>query len=175
LSAAGLDHADALRQQPDLLLPGQWLSSPQRRARQTAEAAAGYAPIEIDEDLREIDFGRWEGLSFPEISAADPEAVGCWARLEPGFGFPDGESLDDFQARIARVAQRIATGTARRVYVVAHGGVIRALLCLWMGWPPESQLLLDVCPASITRLRLSGTHGVLCGFNDLCHTAESAR
>jgi uroporphyrin-III C-methyltransferase/precorrin-2 dehydrogenase/sirohydrochlorin ferrochelatase len=175
LSSAGLDHAVTLRQQPDLSLPGHWLSSPQRRAQQTAEAAAGHAPIEIDADLREIDFGRWEGLSFAEIAAADPEAVGRWAKLEPGFAFPEGESLAGFQARIAGVAERIAAGTARRVYVVAHGGVIRALLCRWMGWPPESQLLLDVRPASITRVRLSGPRGVLCGFNDLCHTAEAAR
>lgn len=173
LSTMGIEHAVALRRHADLAGVGLCLSSPSLRARQTA-AAAGL-DTEIDDDLREIDFGRWEGLSFSEIAAADPEAVERWARLDPDFRFPGGESLQEFRERVRRVAQRIETGSPRRICVLTHGGIIRALLCHWLGLPPEAHLLLDVRPASLTRVRLSGSRGTLCGFNDLCHTAEVIR
>jgi broad specificity phosphatase PhoE len=174
LSTLGLEHAAALRRHTELALPcARRLASPSLRTRQTAQAAG--LDVELDDDLREIDFGAWEGLSFAEIAASDPEAVDRWARLDPAFGFPRGESLPAFHARIGRAARRIAEGAPRRVVVVAHGGVIRALVCHWLGLPAEAHLLLDVSPASVTRVRLFGGRGVLAGLNDLSHTAEVIR
>ncbi len=173
LSATGIEHAVALRRHAELAGRCVCLASPALRARQTA-AAAGL-DAEIDDDLREIDFGRWEGLSFAEIAAADAEAVERWARLDGDFRFPEGESLEEFRERVNRAAQRIETEQPRRICVFTHGGVIRALLCRWLGLPPEAHLLLDVSPASLTRVRLFGSRGTLCGFNDLCHTAEVIR
>lgn len=173
LSTMGIEHAVALRRHAELVGVEGCLTSPSLRARQTA-AAAGL-DAEIDGDLREIDFGRWEGLSFSEIAATDPEAVERWARLDPDFRFPDGESLAEFRERVRRVAQRIEAGPPRRICVFTHGGVIRALLCHWLELPQEAHLLLDVRPASLTRIRLFGSRGTLCGFNDLCHTAEVIR
>ncbi len=45
-------------------------------------------PVEIDDDLREIDFGRWENRRFEEVSAAEPELVGRWAAFAPTSSFP---------------------------------------------------------------------------------------
>jgi uroporphyrin-III C-methyltransferase/precorrin-2 dehydrogenase/sirohydrochlorin ferrochelatase len=174
LSTTGLEHAAALRRHVELLHVGTGcLASPSLRTRQTAAAAGLDATF--DEDLREVDFGKWEGLRFAEIAAADPEAVERWAKLDPEFRFPGGESLAEFEARIRRVAERLAAGPPRRVAVVTHGGVIRALVCHWLGLPPEAHLLLEVGPASVTSVRLSGNRGTLCSLNDLCHTAEVIR
>jgi uroporphyrin-III C-methyltransferase len=174
LSTLGLEHAAALRRHAELARPcARRLASPSLRARQTAQAAG--LDVELDDDLREIDFGAWEGLSFAEIAASDPEAVDRWARLDPAFGFPRGESLEAFHARMRRAACRIAEGAPRRVVVVAHGGVIRALVCHWLGLPAEAHLLLEVSPASLTRVRLFDGRGVLSGLNDLSHTAEVIR
>lgn len=174
LSTTGLEHAAALRRHTELLRAGtECLASPSLRTRQTA-AAAGLAAVLVD-DLREIDFGEWEGLSFSEIAAADPEAVERWAKLDAAFRFPKGESVDEFQARVRRVAERLAAGPPRRVVAVTHGGMIRALVCHWLGLPPEAHLLLEVSPASVTRVRLFGNRGTLCALNDLCHTAEVIR
>lgn len=174
LSTTGLEHAAALRRHIELLHAGTTcLASPSLRARQTAAAAGLDATF--DEDLREIDFGEWEGLRFAKIAEADPEAVDRWAKLDPEFRFPGGESLTEFDARVRRVAERLAAGPPRRVAVVTHGGVIRALVCHWLGLPPEAHLLLEVSPASVTRVRLSGNRGTLCALNDLCHTAEVIR
>lgn len=174
LSTIGLEHAAALRRHSGLAPAGAaCFASPSLRARQTA-AAAGFQ-AGIDEDLREIDFGQWEGLRFAEIAAADPEGVERWAKLDTGFRFPGGESLAEFETRVRRLAERLAAGPPRKVVVVTHGGVIRALVCHWLGLPPETHLLFEVSPASVTRVRLSGNRGTLCGLNDLCHTAEVIR
>jgi uroporphyrin-III C-methyltransferase/precorrin-2 dehydrogenase/sirohydrochlorin ferrochelatase len=174
LSTIGVEHAAALRRHAGLAHAGAaCLASPSLRARQTA-AAAGFQ-ADIDEDLREIDFGHWEGLRFSEIAAADPDGVERWARLDAGFRFPGGESLAEFETRVRRLAERLAAGPPRKVVAVTHGGVIRALVCHWLGLPAETHLLLEVGPASVTRLRLSGNRGTLCALNDLCHTAEVIR
>jgi len=174
LSTIGLEHAAALRRHIELLhARTTCLASPSLRARQTAASAGLDATF--DEDLREIDFGEWEGLRFAEIAEAYPDSVDRWAKLDPEFRFPGGESLTEFDARVRRVAERLAAGPPRRVAVVTHGGVIRALVCHWLGLPPEAHLLLEVSPASVTRVRLSGNRGTLCTLNDLCHTAEVIR
>ena len=172
LSAAGLEQSAALGRRVDLHEMGtEYLTSPALRTRQTAAAAGLDAAI--DEDLREIDFGQWEGLTFNEIAAGYPEAVERWAKLDPAFCFPKGESLVEFQTRVRRVAERLAARPPCRVVVITHGGVIRALVCHWLGLPPEAQLLLEVSPASLTRVRLFGDRGTLCTLNDLCHTTEA--
>lgn len=150
-----------------------FLVSPMARTRQTAEplAAEGRA-LEIMEDLREVDFGAWERLSFEEIARRDPEAVARWSAFDPEFGFPGGESLAGFAARVRRAAEAIETMQAGRVLVVSHGGVIRALLCHWLGLSPRDYLLFEVQPASLTTVRLFGARGVLTGLNDRSHLTE---
>ncbi len=62
-------------------------------------------PVYFNPDLKEIDFGDWEGLSFQEIAAADPEHVLKWARFKPDFSFPGGESITHFLDRVGRIAK----------------------------------------------------------------------
>ena len=108
---------------------------PAPRAAQTAEilrSATGCAP-ETDPDLREIDFGRWEGKTFSEIRDSSPEEVERWARFAADFAFPGGESLRDFLGRVRRAADRLAADEAETVLAVTHGGVIKAMLCHLLG------------------------------------------
>ena len=174
LSPEGELQASALARRDDLRAPGRCLASPLRRVTATAQRALDGRPFEIDPELREIDFGRWEGLTFATIAAADPDAVARWARLEPGFAFPEGEALDSFWARVRGVAERIealATAGETRVTLFTHGGVIRALLCHWLGLGPEHYLDFEIAPASVTTLKLYNGRGVLtemedCGLNE---------
>lgn len=174
LVPAGLAEAQRLAERLSALLRNRGehmavvaLSSPARRALETARlATAGLtAPggaglsIESDPDLREIDFGRWEGLCFPEIAARDPALVAEWARGGMDFCFPEGESLRSFRERVARIGNRIRRCSARIVVVFTHGGVIRFLLCDFLGLPPSSHGQFQVETGSITGLhcRSDGT------------------
>jgi broad specificity phosphatase PhoE len=171
LSAEGRRQAAALAG-PLARLPdgASLLVSPLRRTRETAEFALGRgANFAVDPNLREIDFGRWEGMGFAEILAAAPAAVDRWAALAEDFAFPDGESIGNFRKRTAAAAGRIAADPAETAVVITHGGVIRFLICHFLGLPDRAHLLFDVQPASISEIRIDGGKGVLTLLNDRRH------
>lgn len=146
------------------------LCSPLLRARETAAIALGTdGPLIIDDDLREIDFGRWESLSFAEIAASDPASVEKWADLDDDFTFPGGEEIGAFRKRIGAAAGRIAGDPAGIVVAVTHGGVIRHLICLFLGLDYRHYLHFDVQPGSVSEIAIEGGKGVLTRLNDRCH------
>lgn len=126
LSEAGRRQA---RRAADALdaLAGPVLASDLRRARETAEILAeglGCGPVVPEPALREIDVGRWSGLTHPEIEALDAQGYADWraGRLE---AFPGGETRAAFAERVLRGLERAAMAEAS--LVVAHGGVLRAV------------------------------------------------
>jgi alpha-ribazole phosphatase len=170
LSAEGKRQAAALAGPVARLNSARFFASPLRRTRETAEIALGTdRRFEIDENLREIDFGRWEGMNFAEIAAADPVAVDCWAALEDAFAFPKGEGIANFRERIRAAAERIIADHAGTVVLFAHGGVIRFLICRFLGLPDRHHLLFDIRPASLSEIRIDGGCGVLTRLNDRHH------
>ncbi len=171
LSTEGKLQAERLRPYLESLSPMTVLSSPYTRCQETSRIAAEPLgiPVKIDDDLREIDFGRWECLTFDEIATRDPNAVEGWARYEGDFTFPGGERIGDFLERISKAGDRIARqGTARTV-VFTHGGVIRAMICHFLKIDPRHYLLFEVRPASITTIRLFKEGGILTDLNRRCH------
>jgi broad specificity phosphatase PhoE len=149
-------------------------SSPLARCRQTAAAMARSLPVRLDADLREIDFGRWENRTFAEVAAAEPDLIARWTDYDPVFAFPGGESLAGFQARVSQVAGRLAANPAGTVLVVSHAGVIRALVCHYLGLRPSQYVLFDVAHASITLIRLFDGRGVL-AIDAACRARHAPR
>ena len=109
-------------------------SSPLRRAMETANYASQECqlPIEPLDDLREIDFGQWEGLLWQEVVARDASYSQQWLDRYPDLCAPEGESFADFRRRVLRgLGAVLRTGEVRcahRICVVAHAGWIRAAL-----------------------------------------------
>lgn len=112
-------------------------SSPLRRARDGARIIAGpTAVIGEVEEFREVDFGDFEGLTAAEIEARFPTEFARWNRdrLAPDYAYPRGESRAAFTARVERGVARMLTllgpepPPARPALVVAHRGVIRAII-----------------------------------------------
>jgi|GEM_PF-677146 len=174
LGDKGLQQAVALATKAELHKPGIVFASPMRRVRQTLEAVLPNSECTWLDDLREIDFGNWENQTFAEIAENDPINTGRWAKLDGGFEFPGGESLESFQRRISKVAQTVldqayADEQCERVFIFTHGGVIRALIGHWLGLPMHTHLLLEVSRASVSTLRLYGERGVLTKLNDTGH------
>jgi alpha-ribazole phosphatase len=106
-------------------------TSPLTRALETAApiaAAHGLEPVR-DERLSELDFGELEGLSYEEIQAARPELFEAWMATPAAVRFPGGEAYADLRARVlAAVAEIRERDEGEAVAVVAHGGVVRAVL-----------------------------------------------
>jgi broad specificity phosphatase PhoE len=169
LSEEGKRQAAALSGELGRLNGAHLLCSPLLRTRQTAEIALGAADVcDVDSDLREIDFGRWEGMGFSEIAASDPDAVERWAALDGDFAFPGGEGLRDFGKRIDAVAGRITADPAETVVAFTHGGVIRYLICRFLGLEDRHFLLFDIRPGSLTEIGIEGGKGVLTHLDNHC-------
>ena len=117
-------------------------SSPLRRAHRSAELILqdiAHPPIEISlvDGFREIDFGRWEGWTWDEVEARDPENLARWSSEGPAFRFPEGEVRREFVARVQAcvgpsIEQRFAAG-AEHVLTVVHKGVIKAIVAQLLG------------------------------------------
>ena len=106
------------------------LSSPLRRALETAEPAAlalGLEP-ETDERLRELDFGEWEGKTLAEIREEDPETARLFEE-DAQHGFPGGEPLGEGADRALAVFADLSRSHAgSTVLVVAHNTLLRLAL-----------------------------------------------
>jgi broad specificity phosphatase PhoE len=116
------------------------VSSPLSRAWESATLVAPGRPVRLDPDLREVDFGLWEGLTAPEIEARDPVRYQDWTRKRPGFDYPDGERRVDFQARVARAVDAMLADRVASVLAVAHKGVIRTMVRKLTGEEPTEGL-----------------------------------
>ena len=108
------------------------------RAQQSAAplAAARRTGVMAVPPLREMAMGRWEGLTFAEIRAREPELCDRWLADPFAMPFPDGEGLADLQARALPAFRRVVERHAgRRIAVVAHGGTNRVILAEALGLP----------------------------------------
>ncbi len=141
------------------------LCSPMRRCRQSLEALELTAPCQFQDELREVDFGAWEGKSFSEIVASDDQSVAAWAAGAADFTFPGGESLALFYDRMAAFWRSLTTAEGDSLVVVTHGGVVRHLLCLALALPWEKYLLFEITLGSLTSLSLYSHGAVLTSLN----------
>ena len=81
----------------------------------------------MDPNFREIDFGRWEGLTAEEIQASDPVLYEDWQSGRKGFDYPGGEPRAAFRARVTHGVESLKESGACSVLLVCHKGVIRML------------------------------------------------
>ena len=125
LTAAGRSRAaavgDALRGRSFSLV----LCSPLRRARETCALAGFEDAAAIDEDLREWDYGSYEGMTTTEIRSSAPDWV-LWRD-----GCPGGESPVDVGARADRVLARLRSADGEAL-AFAHGHILRVLTARWL-------------------------------------------
>ena len=148
LNGKGREQANAVGRSLKKLMPteiarldaaGAFVASPLLRTRETMElarAAMGLAPerYRLDPTLKELSFGDWEGLTWPEVEARDPAALRAREAGKWNFAPTDGESY-------AMLCDRVRPWLAARngdAFVASHGGVARAFLALIAGVKPET-------------------------------------
>jgi len=132
LSERGRRQVASWRLPPESAGPAAWVSSPLRRAVETAGMLAGAAPT-VEAALVEMDWGEWEGLTLDEIRGrhgadfARNEARGL------DFRAPRGESPREVLERVQRWLSQLPARPAP-VVAVTHLGVLRVLLAAATGW-----------------------------------------
>ncbi|MEZ0076127.1 bifunctional RNase H/acid phosphatase [Planotetraspora sp. GP83] len=148
------------------------VSSPLLRARQTAEAVAARTelPVSVEDDLRETDFGAWEGYTFAEIQERWPDELAAWL-ADPGVAPPGGESFATTARRVDRARDRIVTAhEGKSVLVVSHVTPIKMLVRLALMAPPEAlyRMHLDLACLSLIEYYADGP-AVVRTLNDTAH------
>ena len=143
--------ADYLKAEPITAI----YTSPRSRALESARILAGVrsCPFEVCADLREIDFGDFEGLPYDEIAARYPDLYRQWMDTPTEVRFPNGESFSEMRIRVLRAfddIQREREG--QTVAIVSHGGVNRILITWALEMPDNCLFRLAQDYAAINLL-----------------------
>src|SRR5258708_736020 len=134
------------------------VSSPLQRALATAAIAAGELGLTavIDDDLRETDFGDWDGFTLAEIQQRWPAAAASWRR-DPEQAPPGGESFAETAHRVNRACDRLLRDHGgQTVLVVSHITPIKILLCRALGVPLGTVYRLYLGSACINEIQWHG-------------------
>lgn len=122
-----------------------FVASPLSRTRETMELvrrAAGLEPdsYRLDDRFKELSFGSWEGLTWKEVRARDPQGAAGRHRDKWGFVPPGGESYAVLAERIGPVVAELTRDTV----LVSHGGVARVMLALLCGMSRRQAPVEDI-------------------------------
>ena len=128
-------------------------TSPMKRCIQTASLYFPENKQELITDARECDFGSWEGMTFQEIADKYPDKVERWKSGED-FTFPDGERIKDFSDRVEKMSQELIQKEEKSVVLVSHAGVIRFMLCHFLGIEYRRSMAFNVEPGSFNCIKV---------------------
>jgi broad specificity phosphatase PhoE len=141
-------HARAERLRPFPRRRGPVLTSPARRAHETA-AALGLDATP-DEALRDLDLGRWSGRRLEAVEAEEPAALAAWL-TDPEAAPHGGETILALAARAAAWLDRIGESEGT-ITAITHPAVIRVAILHTLGAPMGGFWRIDVAPLSFTEI-----------------------
>lgn len=134
------------------------LTSPMLRARETCRIA-GYGDVaKIEENLREWDYGIYEGRTTAEIRKEHPN----WSIWDAPP--PEGEPVEHVAVRAQQVIDR-AVNTGGNVALFAHAHILRILAVTWLGLPPRDGSLLALSTGSVSTLGFERETRVISTWN----------
>ena len=145
LSAAGIEQSRRLAER----LEGERLSavysSDLKRAIATAQSIAARHSLTVQTNTawREIDMGKWDGLSLNDVYMQNEESVRLLFEEPESFQYPDGETFLAFNSRIEETVKDLLGKHAEgKVALITHGGVARAIIGTALGMPMRTWLRL---------------------------------
>jgi broad specificity phosphatase PhoE len=175
MSAEGYRQVEKLR---DRLATEQFdavYSSDLKRTRITAEIISSCHSNEIITcpELREINYGETESLTFGEIKKQFPELAEAIHNFSPDMNFPGGESLQDFIARTLKFLDRLDLKASQpKILIISHGGPMRTLICELLGVGQGFWRTFRLDNASLTIIDTYPERAILSLLNDTSHLNE---
>ncbi len=172
LSAAGYRQVERLR---DRLVDDKIdavYSSDLRRALVTAEIISSGHKMDIATrpELREVNYGNVEGLTFEEISRLYPEIAESLTNFSLRLRFPGGEGFEEFIERTSKFLDKLKRHTpSQTILIVSHSGPLRVLICHLLGMDLKHwrQIRLDNASLSIVETYPQGA--IISRLNDTAH------
>jgi broad specificity phosphatase PhoE len=136
------------------------IASDLTRAAQTAAAIGAACGVRVEPEprLREMRFGVWEGLTWPEIVERDPLLADRDWTAHRSYVPAGGETFEEVSARIRPVLDELSARLEPdgRALLVSHAGIMHALVRVALDEPDEAALGITFLPASIMRLHGDG-------------------
>ena len=146
-------------------------TSPLDRALYTANSIGerhNLKPIILPE-LQEIDFAGWEGQSISMLDKEQHEIFAHW-RADPFFNPPAGaETWEKLHTRLTRAVKIFLDGSYRRIVVISHGGIMRALYAVFVGLNPHKVWNMEVSNCAISGVEMRFGRPCLVFANDDLH------
>ncbi len=172
LSATGHKQVERLRdrlaaEKIDLIY-----SSDLKRALVTAEIISSGHDLEVVtcSELREINYGSVEGLTFEEISIRYPEVAGQCTDWSVQLKFPGGEGFGELRERVSEFLDRLKQHTPEQTILIAsHGGPLRLLVCQLLGIGLECWWQIRFDNASLSVVETYPRGAILSLLNDTSH------
>ncbi|MGW0185562.1 histidine phosphatase family protein [Streptomyces sp. NPDC003362] len=141
--------------------------SPLQRARETAELI-GLQGVRVDADLREWDYGAYEGVTTVEIQRERPGWFLFRDGVAPGPAARPGETPEQIGERADRMLGKVDAALANTegaVVLVAHGHILRVLTARRLGLPPHDGALFQLATGALCRLGTEHGRPVIAGWN----------
>jgi broad specificity phosphatase PhoE len=146
------------------------MTSPTQRARQTAKLA-GLDQAVVDPDLREWDYGGYEGVATDDIHRTRPDWDLWTDGVIPGPEGHPGESAEQVGNRADRVLARVdaafTNGDGGDVVLVAHAHLLRVLTARRLGLPPADGALFQLATGTVSEFGMEHGRHVLTAWNQL--------
>jgi len=168
LTEKGLGHAQRVARKLENESLHIIFSSDLPRTMKTADIIKEFHDIEhvTVKELREINFGMWEGLDYQEIIGQYPRESKYWQADWTGYTVPQGESLQQMYRRVtAAVDEVINRFQDKNILLVTHGGCIRAILAHLIGGGLEDYWKYKVTHGCITRIEIVDGFSILTALN----------
>ena len=150
-------------------------SSDLRRALATAEIiSSGHkADIVTCSELREMNYGDAEGLTFKEISHLYPDVAELCINFSLSLKFPAGESFEGFIERTIKFLDRLKKhAPSETILIVSHGGPLRVLVCHLLGIDQHHWEQIRVDNASLSIVETYPPRAIIDLLNDTSHLRE---
>lgn len=174
LNLEGKRQANLIAQRRDFEKITLIYSSDLKRAVQTAEVIKEVlrVPIIKDRNLREINYGIWEGLYLEEVQKRYGELLKKWQDIPLNTIIPKAESLREFKRRCEKFYQRILQDNkGKNLLIISHGGPIRVIIGYALKLPVFALRSLRIDNASLSILEYDKDYkrATLVLLNDTCH------
>ncbi len=173
LSPEGRERAKELAERIDSLGIAMIYSSPLKRCRETLAPLTEQDPsisVSYEDDLKELDFGSFEGMTYDQISRQYPEELSLWHADPIRTSPPGGESLDQLHQRVRGfIDHRLLREPSDTILVCGHGGSLRALICELLHLGPEHHwdFLIDRGNIAVVHV-YEDSVATLCRLNNDC-------
>ncbi|MCS7281420.1 MAG: histidine phosphatase family protein [Desulfobacterota bacterium] len=173
LNDKGLDQAKKTGSYLVKFSPEKVYSSPLQRARQTASIIAeiNSIPLYLLDELTDMSFGIWEGLSLNEVKTAYPLEFEIWKRCPEKWRMDGAENLKKVRRRVSKAVEKILkeNGHGKNVVLVTHRVICKVISLIFLGLPNSGFWRIKFDPASVSIFEYDGSSFVTTLLNNTSH------